>query len=136
MYKEIIVALIGAAASIGAAFISADYFVAKELESLKIQLAGSVSWGEGQDPIAKFKRGEFKAVPLNDGKLRIEYKDSKRIPPIISAVGVKGDYDTFVQVVDRGDGYFLLQSFTVTDGKRVAVPASVDFVAVFPESDN
>jgi hypothetical protein len=56
--------------------------------------------------------------------------------PIISAISVKEQvsyYDTFIQVVDRGDQYFTLQSFTITDGKRTPVKASFDFVAVFPE---
>ena len=97
-------------------------------------LVGSIDWSDSKQPIKSLKDRDYEIELATKHKLFIRFRPREDSVPVVTATTVEGNYDAFVQIVERKSDYFVLQSFTVTDGRRVAVPASIDFVAVFRRS--
>ena len=94
-------------------------------------LVGSVTWSDDMQPRRHPADSGYEIQSLTEKKLLIRFAPRNGVIPTVIATSKNGNYDTFVQIVEQAADYFTPQAFTVTDGRRVPVPASMDFVAIF-----
>ncbi|UTW45921.1 hypothetical protein KFE80_03170 [bacterium SCSIO 12696] len=136
MKKEVIVAIIGAIATIFGAFIAATEgaretvknetaSIIREIERLDVVTAGSI---KSNGKVEHYSGYPFTVFPVDSGVYRVNFRDPFKNVPVVVAIGDGGESGAIVEVTSIDITGFTIEGRTYSE--HGLAPTGFQFIAV------